>query len=342
MFQGLTVRRIALAAMAEPNSSPDASRGAGDLIGSVAIFWTGIAGSPSCSVIVRGRGFVAVKWGNLAVVTVYVSPNISRTGYASFLDGLAACARRLGVCPSLVLGDFNAHSTAWGSRRTNGRRRVVQDWAAALDLRLMNQGSSRTCVAWRVESIVDFTLANHAVSRRVSGWEVSPEETLSDHLYILMEVVVGGAMGGRSLDARGPIRPPGMRRILLWAVTRRDEDFMATAAIAVAWLEESRADEDAEVGAIRLRRDMHAICDLFMPRSGASHRTGAVYWWFEEIARLREACIRGWTKPRWLVCTRSTAKRGGPCNEPSRRGSGGPGTSFWPASTLIPGGALTR
>lgn len=41
-------------------------------------------------------------------------------------------------------------------------------------------------------------------SGRVSGWEVSEEETLSDRLYILMDV----AMGGPS-RTRGPGRPPG-------------------------------------------------------------------------------------------------------------------------------------
>ena len=70
MFQSLAERRIGLAAVAEPYSIPDASRGAGDLIGSVAIFWNGSAGIPSCSVIERGRGFVAAKWGDLAVVAL--------------------------------------------------------------------------------------------------------------------------------------------------------------------------------------------------------------------------------------------------------------------------------
>ena len=39
MFQSLVERRIGLAAVAEPYSFPDASRSAGDLIDSVAIFW---------------------------------------------------------------------------------------------------------------------------------------------------------------------------------------------------------------------------------------------------------------------------------------------------------------
>ena len=155
---------------------------------------------------------MAAKWGHLDVVAVYVSLNISRTEYASFLDGLAACVRCLGACPSLVLGDFNAHTTAWDSHRTNGRGRDVQDWAAALHFRLMNRGSTSTCVAWRGESIVDLTWASPAASRRVSGWGVSPEETLSDHLYILMEVAVRGAMGNPSLDASEPTGPLGRRR----------------------------------------------------------------------------------------------------------------------------------
>jgi hypothetical protein len=62
-----------------------------------------------------------VKWGELVVDDAYVSPIISRVEYASFLDGLAACVRRLGAYPSLVLGDFDAHSTTWGFRRNNGR-----------------------------------------------------------------------------------------------------------------------------------------------------------------------------------------------------------------------------
>ena len=66
MFQSLVERRIGLAAVAEPYSIPDASWNAGDLIGSVAIFWNGSAESPFSSVIERGRGFVAAKWGDLA------------------------------------------------------------------------------------------------------------------------------------------------------------------------------------------------------------------------------------------------------------------------------------
>jgi hypothetical protein len=42
---------------------PDAPRGTGDLEDSVTVFWTGNEGSPPCSVIERGWGFVAAHWG---------------------------------------------------------------------------------------------------------------------------------------------------------------------------------------------------------------------------------------------------------------------------------------
>ena len=140
---------------------------------------------------------------------------------------------------------------------------------------------------------MDLTWVSPAASRRVSGWGVSPEETLSDHLYILMEVAVRAAMGDPSLDASGPTGPPIRRRgFPRWAATHCDEDFMVAAAITVAWSEESPTDENAEAGATPLRRDLHAICDSCMPRSGAPRRAGAGYWWTEGIASLCEACIR--------------------------------------------------
>jgi endonuclease/exonuclease/phosphatase family metal-dependent hydrolase len=186
--------------VAEPYRVPDAPRGAGDLENSVAVFWTGNEESPPCSAIERGRGFVAVRLGDMAVVAVYVSPKNGQAEYASFPDELAACVMRLRGRPCLVLGDFNAHATAWGSRRTNKRGREVTAWAPELDLRLVNRGSSSTCVAWRDESIVDLTWANPTAARRVSRWEVSRQETLSDHLYILMDVAV---------ESRPRMREPG-------------------------------------------------------------------------------------------------------------------------------------
>ena len=56
----------------------------------------------------------------------------------------------------------------------------------------------------------------------------------SDHLYILMEMAVRGAMGDSSLDASGPTGPPERRRgFPRWAVTHLEEDFLNRCSIVL-------------------------------------------------------------------------------------------------------------
>jgi hypothetical protein len=37
---------------------------------------------------------------------------------------------------------------------------------------------------------------------------------------------------------------------------------------------------------------MQAVCDACMPQTGVTRRAREVYWWSEEIARLRGRCSR--------------------------------------------------
>jgi hypothetical protein len=184
---------------------------------------------------------------------------------------------------------------------------------------------------------VDLTRQNPAASGRVSGWEVLAEKTLSDHLYIVMDVTVGSAGGDRSFELCGPEGSSARRRNFpRWATTHRDEDLMTTAAMAVAWAEEPPAHEETEAGAARLRRDLHAICNSCMPRSGASRCAGAVYWWSEEIAHLREACIRA--RRRY---TRSRRRRREDESTMAYLYDAYRKARMWPPSTPIPGDART-
>jgi hypothetical protein len=106
----------------------------------------------------------------------------------------------------------------------------VTEWTAGLDLRLVNRGSSSTCVAWRGKSIVDLTWPISTVAGHASGWEVSWQETLSDHLYILMDVAIESRPRMRELGrpSKGRVRLP--RR----GASHCDDDLMAVAGIVVA------------------------------------------------------------------------------------------------------------
>ena len=67
----------------------------------------------------------------------------------------------------LILGDFNAKSSAWGSTITNARGNTLAEWAASLDLRLLNRGNKNTCIRWQGESIVDLYWASPMLAQQV-------------------------------------------------------------------------------------------------------------------------------------------------------------------------------
>jgi hypothetical protein len=146
---------------------------------------------------------------------------------------------------------------------------------------------------------------------------VSRQETLSDYLYILMDVLVESRP-----RMREPFRPSkGRVRLPRWGATHCNDDIMASAAIVVAWREGAPTDEGADTEATRLRRDMQAVCDACMLRAGVTRRAREMYWWSEDACEggavepdagtPEPAAGSGKTKKRWPACTRPTAKRGG-------------------------------
>ena len=90
---------------------------------------------------------------------MYASPNAPIESLLRTLDEIRYCVAPFIAQDVLILGDFNAESTLWGSRRTDLRGRAVADWAAELDLQLLNVGNVSTCVLWQGESIVDLSWA---------------------------------------------------------------------------------------------------------------------------------------------------------------------------------------
>ncbi|XP_043264151.1 uncharacterized protein LOC122404279 [Colletes gigas] len=260
MSQVLAEWGVGLAVAAEPYRVPDHPHWVGDADGLVATVWGGGDGSPPFSILERGRGFVAVDWGGVAVVGCYISPRSGHAAFELYLAEVAACVQRCAARPVLVLGDFNAKSVAWGSPRTTVRGGILGDWAAGLDLRLLNRGSEHTCVRRYGGSIVDVGFATPNAVRMVSGWQVAPEaETLSDHRYIRMEV---SAAGAASRHRRPDGTPP--RR---WALRRLDKDALMAAALAATWPQvaaelPSMEEEAARLGVAIKRAKAQAWKDL--------------------------------------------------------------------------------
>ncbi|CAH2209136.1 jg18883, partial [Pararge aegeria aegeria] len=270
---------VALAVVAEPYKVPNNPRWFGSVGNKVAIFWGGKQGDPPCTILEKGLGFVAVQWGIVGVVGCYISPNSGFEAYESYLDNLAACIRRCLPRPTIILGDFNAHSKLWGDKRDDRRGNLIQDWAAELNLQLLNQGSTSTCVRWQGESIVDLTWATPSASHMVSGWRVAEEVvTLSDHRHIVFQVTQRPSCMSNHRNCSPPLR---------WSLKKLNRDLLVAAAHVAAWPNQSQGLlSDPEEEAAWFRHAMISICDASMPRARQAKRK-MIYWSSGDIERRR-------------------------------------------------------
>jgi len=163
-------RGVDIAVVAEPyRVQPRHSRWtADDTKSAVAITWRHTGTSLPCTPAETGEGYTAARWGKWLVIGVHFPPRLNSRQFERGLNAVQRCISRSRL-PTLVAGDFNAHSTRWGSRATNGRGKAVEEWAAQLGLVLLNRGSVSTCVRPQGESIVDLTWAAPSVAAKVTG-----------------------------------------------------------------------------------------------------------------------------------------------------------------------------
>ncbi|XP_011884010.1 PREDICTED: uncharacterized protein LOC105571145, partial [Vollenhovia emeryi] len=275
----LAERGCGLGIVAEPYRVPKSPLWAGSADGSAAIVWrrTGER-APSLVKLKAGEGWVAVKWGPLVVIGVYLRPSLSRAEAEGRLEELEDLVREYLPGPILVAGDFNAKSALWGSRRPDVKGADVEAWAARLGLHLENVGDVSTCVRPQGESIVDLTWTSPAAARRICGWEVVEGlELLSDHLPIRIDF---------SWEDR---RREPQEKVVRWRTEKLDPDKLKESLIAELWAQPNPAptvDEEAQW----LQRTLMKACDAAMPRAKFVARRAA-YWWSGEIEELRKSSV---------------------------------------------------
>ncbi|KAI4476943.1 hypothetical protein M0804_013123 [Polistes exclamans] len=97
-------------------------------------------GGESCSLVRQGDYFVAVKWGDSLIVSIYFPPSETVNNFCRLLDELEELLGTYPTLPELVAGDFNAWSHVWDPEgRSNLRDELLCMWANQLNLNLSNQ-----------------------------------------------------------------------------------------------------------------------------------------------------------------------------------------------------------
>jgi hypothetical protein len=76
----------------------------------------------------------------------------------------------------------------------HSRGRKMEEYLSSKQLHIMKEESDRFTFQTSSESSnIDLTVTNTNLLAAVSEWEISPEESLSDHNYLKYKIEIGGA-----------------------------------------------------------------------------------------------------------------------------------------------------
>lgn len=116
-------------------------------------------------------------------VSIYVSPRkltakVMKEEITKIIDQIPK--------PFLLMGDFNAHSTEWGSFKTDRWGRAILEIVEELDLIMLNNGSStRISKNYTCMSAIDLTISSK--ENQPTNWKVDNDCRGSDHFPIIMK-----------------------------------------------------------------------------------------------------------------------------------------------------------
>lgn len=278
--QFMLERDIAVGIISEPRWIPESPNWSGSKDGRAAINWNPKLMAKRGKVAFRGNSCVAVSFAQLVIVSGYISPNCTRKEFLEHLDELDEVIDQMRGHPMLIGGDFNSKSKLWGSNKTDGRGSLVEEWAAQNELRLINVGNEPTCVRAQGASCVDLTWATPDLLGELRGWRVLPDETLSDHAYIYMEI-------GPKV---GKVRRKATRLAWKWDLADRDL-FQSSMILQCATAEFCNGEMPLNKIAEILVSAFKHSCDLAAPRRRPLPIRKACHWWTDEIAGLRREAM---------------------------------------------------
>ncbi|XP_071581984.1 uncharacterized protein [Temnothorax nylanderi] len=219
-----------------------------------------------------------------------MSSNTDYNGYSSFIDELTIlCSNIQNNHNLLICGDFNAHSSLWDPRHRDYKGDLLEDWAAQMDVRLINVGNKATFASAQGSSIIDLTWASPGLLGRIRNWAVRDEmESLSDHAYITFTI------------SDSPTVNTIPRRAPRWNFRRMDTDIYQA---SIEWTCAITPNNDEYLIDFKPDKWIHLCisnaCKAAVPR--VRDRKRSTYWWNSEIARLRKRTIaarRVWSRSR--------------------------------------------
>lgn len=219
----------------------------------------------------HGTGFTYVSTAHYTIYSCYSSGNKEIQELETCLNEIGNRIKFNREC-AIITGDFNAKSPQWGMNYTDQRGAAMTDWIAENNLIVVNEGDKPTFQRSNQFSILDLTIVTEDIRTKVHSWQVRDEESLSDHRFIVFEV--NETMTSR----KRPCKHTG------WKSKNINTEKLQQALSRI----EIRSNTTTVEGYTEV---LHNVCNQVMPKQSSRHRNQPVYWWNEQIAKVRKECI---------------------------------------------------
>lgn len=270
--------------------------------------------------IFKGEEFVATEVKDMVLISCYISPKASVKEFVEVLRRIDSNVKMLDFGKQVIMcGDFNAYSTLWGSKLTNGKGDRLVRWMDVNNFIVVNKGDLPTCIRPQGVSYIDLTLATPIAAKKVRDWKVEAGKlSLSDHNYITFRLEVG-RMDDKQRQ-RNRLNNSGVNNASLrWKMETMDQGvFDEVLEWKCSMLRDNEGTEEGsdEREVEWIHQTMVEAADASMQRvkRRVNNDKGQVYWWNEEIAEKRRKCVRDrrkWTRAQTKKREKEKKQRGG-------------------------------
>lgn len=207
----------------------------------------------------------------ITVCCVYLEPHLGITMHE--LEDLLEQLPK----PYLIVGDFNAHSSFWGSDKTDTRGQVIEDLILSNNLCLLNTGKPTYCSPSSGKmSCIDLSFSSPSIFTDLK-WDVLDNPYGSDHLPVLI-----------SLTSSPEVIPTKPRRWMLrladWALFREKASLEKINSNNLSIDELNEAFTNCIIAAARLA----------IPQSSGVVKQNHKIWYTQECREAKKKQNKSW------------------------------------------------
>ena len=205
----------------------------------------------------------------LSITSVY-----ARNGCSHITTELDPCVKQKNC---LILGDFNAKHSVWGSTKTNPSGSRLLDWINDKDLIILNSNQHTfQSHSSGVTDAIDISIASPDLASKMSQWTVIDDSLGSDHSPVITTMELQGKSREGSQNPK-------------WNLQKADRELFK-AYVDVSSLEAQQQVDDKDLH-LESKVDVLTTCVIEAAEKSypvsKRHKRPPVPWWNDDIASLK-------------------------------------------------------